>query len=212
MCPPKHEIVSENICKVLRFDDKYVFAASGYTARFDPCSSSHTLWNVREITKGVYRDGNISSVDDFASKWGTKMKSVLDDDSKISPPSRGSGGTVVAGLFVGHFDLRMIAKVVFLRITNRGLQVSIDDAPLNQKINAMGEDDVINEFLANNTDRAKIWHHRIDNLASDSQVAALAKLTAEFDPTRHVGGKIDSIRITPSGINWLSVKKQCGNK
>jgi hypothetical protein len=67
------------------------------------------------------------------------MKSVIDEDSKISPPMRSSDGTVVVGLFVGHFDLRMIAKVVFLRITNRGLQFSIDDAPLNQKITAMGQ-------------------------------------------------------------------------
>jgi hypothetical protein len=99
-CPPKHEIVSDEKCKILAFGNKYVFAASGYEAKFEPCASDHTLWNVNEVTKGLYLDGDISSVDDFARKWRRKMADVLIQDSKISPiPRHGHGGSFL-GLFL----------------------------------------------------------------------------------------------------------------
>jgi hypothetical protein len=60
--------------------------------------------------------------------------------------------------------------------------------------------------------RAKIWHRRIDKVDLDAQIVALAKLEKDNDTSGTVGGPIDSIRLTPSGINWLAVKKQCDNK
>jgi hypothetical protein len=69
---------------------------------------------------------------------------------------------------------------------------------------------VINEFIANQTARAKTWHPRIDKLGPDDQIVALAKLEREFDKSGTIGGQIDSIRITTSGLKWLAVKKDCG--
>jgi hypothetical protein len=213
MCPPKQRIVSQDVCKVLAFENKYAFAAVGYTARFDPCTSNHTLWNVRDITKKLYRDGNISSVDDFARKWGSKMHDVLIDDSKISPPSaNGPNKVVLGGLFVGNVGHQVTAKMILFRLPGKDLQASVITFNPSTGFNDFGHADAIIEFEANQTARAKIWHRRLDKLGPDDQILALAKLQRDNDTSGTVGGKIDSVRITPSEINWLTVKKECNNK
>jgi hypothetical protein len=213
MCPPHNKIVSEEQCKILTFDNKYVFATSGYDARFEPCASNRTVWNINEVTKGLYRDGNISSVDDFARKWRGKMADVLTQDSKISPlPRHGHGGLVLGALFVGNSDHKMTAEMVIFQMADKGLQSSLLILPPDKEFQDIGEGEVLTEFDADKTARAKVWHHRIDKLDLDAQIAALAKLARDNDTSGGIGGKIDSIRITPCGINWLSVKKQCDNK
>jgi hypothetical protein len=207
------KIVSEDRCKILAFDSKYVFAASGYFGRFDPCTSNHSSWNVREITESLYRDGDISSVDDFARKWRRKMADVLTQDSKISPlPRHGHGGLVLGVLFVGNSDHKVTAEMVIFQITNKALQSSLLILNPDNKFQDIGVDDMLTEFDTDKTARAKVWHHRIDKLESDAQIAALAKLVRDNDTSGMVGGEIDSVRITPSEIKWLAVKKQCDNK
>jgi hypothetical protein len=73
-----------------------------------------------------------------------------------------------------------------------------------------GEDRVLIEFEDNKTPRAKLWHRRIDKLKPDDQIAALAKLVEDFEVSAGVGGPIDSVRITPFGVQWLSAKPECG--
>src|SRR5258708_5423991 len=77
--------VNDNVCKVAAFDDKLVFAASGYTGRFK-CGSSGSAWNVRDITKRFYHERGVPALDEFVTAWATMMDNVLLEDSRISPP------------------------------------------------------------------------------------------------------------------------------
>jgi hypothetical protein len=209
---PSKKIVSEDVCKVLAFDNKYVFAAAGYTGRFDPCISNRTSWNVREITRRLYTDGGITGVDDFTKKWLVKMGDVLTDDSKISPPLLSSTGLVLAGLFVGNVEHKVTAEAIVFRLTDRGLEASITNFWPIKEFNDFGEDNALTEFRANKTAKSKLWHHRIDPLEPDAQIATLATLDRDNDTSGLVGGRIDSVRITPSEVQWLHVKKQCDSK
>jgi hypothetical protein len=165
------------------------------------------LWNVNEVTKSLYRDGNISGVEDFARKWGFRMFDVFTEDSKISQPSNG-----IVGIFVGNVDHQISAKMIMLRITEKGMQPTMYPLIPDNKVSYFGYANRLIEFDANQTRRAKIWHRRLDQLDPDAQIVALAKLQRDNDDSGTVGGKIDSIRIDSSGVRWSAVKKECDNE
>jgi hypothetical protein len=209
-CPPNNRIVVRDVCKILTFDNRFVFAASGYYGRHDPCESNDTLWNVGDITKHLYQNDSISSVDDFATKWAKKMGSVLWDDSKISPPAMGPRGIILAAVFLGFSGSRIDARDVVLTPGKQGgVHADVGIIILNGERNFAGEGEVIEEFSASQSRRAKQWHARIDKLGPDEQIVALARLTKQFDTSGTVGGAIDAIRVTPLGIKWLLVKPEC---
>jgi hypothetical protein len=210
-CPGvKNPIVCYGVCKILAFDNKYIFAASGYSGRFDSCQSSHTLWNIRDITKNLYRDGRITGVDDFAQKWSAKMLSVLSEDAKISPPRTGPEGQIVIGIFMGVSEGKVTGRgVLFQFEADRHIHVYPHPLVASERPQDMGYDDPLLEFQANKTARAKVWHRRIDKLAPDDQIIALAKLDRDFDKSGEVGGQIDAIRITAKGVEWLAGKPAC---
>ncbi|MGA2345821.1 MAG: hypothetical protein ABSF93_07425 [Candidatus Sulfotelmatobacter sp.] len=210
-CPGvTNPIVGYDVCKILTFDDQYVFAATGYTGRFDPCQSSRRLWDVRQLTTQLYQEGKISTTDDFARKWATKMNAVLSEDARISPPSH-HNGLVLGGLFIGISKGQLSTEMVSFQLDRDGHarpQLFVIH-PSDQPDDA-GEDRVLIEFEDNKTPRAKLWHRRIDKLKPDDQIAALAKLVEDFEVSAGVGGPIDSVRITPFGVQWLSAKPECG--
>jgi hypothetical protein len=197
-----------NVCKILTFDNQYIFAYTGYSARRPFGKSASTSWNVRDITRRLYQQGSISSTDDFARKWAAKMKAVLVYDSKISPPSS-HNGLVLFGLFVGVSNGNISTVAIQFELGQDG-QIRTKHRQIGSGLDAAGEADIFIEFQANKTRRANLWHSRIDKLGPDDQVIALAKLVRQFDTSGHVGGPIDSVRITPYGMQWLSVKPKCG--
>jgi hypothetical protein len=209
---PGKPIPRYDICKILTFDNKYVFAAVGYTARYDPnhFRSGGTVWNVRDITKQLYQQGNVFGVDDFARQWAKKMLVVLSEDSKISAPLKSPDGIILVGFFISSSNGLTSGDVVVFRLKADGsIAARMTPAVASEQPQTAGDDDVILEFEANKTPRAKDWHSRIDKMESDDQIMALAKLEKQFDTSGAVGGPIDAVRITAKGIEWLDEKPSC---
>jgi hypothetical protein len=212
--------VNDDVCKILTFDNKLIFAYAGYTARVKPYSDE-TLWNVRDVAKSAYRDivsknlpasnlagSNLS--DAFAREWTKRMGGILIDDSKISPPPLVPGGFVLGGIFIA-FDAggQILPSVVIFRLVNGSITAQMGAGHPDGHLNMVGRGAVFEEFEANTTKRAKQWHAQTDKLSPDKQAVALAKLTKEFDASGQVGGPIDSVILTRSGISWLYVKPHC---
>jgi hypothetical protein len=204
-------IVNYDKCKILTFDNQYVFAFSGYSARFSPrCETNRTLWNVNDITKALYRKSHVGTTEVFAHEWGDKMLAVLAEDAKIAPPLM-NHGLILFGLFVGAAHGEMIGEMVTLRLGQDGhAHADYSTVPFGDNPNDAGYGDVVAEFMANKTPRAKLWHGQIDKLAPDDRIIAITKLVREFDTSGEVGGPIDSVRMTPYGVEWLSAKPKCG--
>jgi hypothetical protein len=200
--------VNDNVCKVATFDNKLVFAASGYSGRFK-CGSD-SAWNVRDITKKFYRQEGVPALDPFVTAWARMMANVLSEDSKISPPVS-HGGIILGAVFI-LVDARGQVKADSVRFSpssDGDIHVDIGHVIPNGGDNMMGQGAVILEFNAGQTERSKQWHRQIDKLDPDQRVVALAKLTEQFDSSGMVGGPIDSILLTKSGVRWLSVKPDC---
>jgi hypothetical protein len=205
-------IVGYDVCKILTFENHYVFAAAGYTGRIvpDDCESGRKLWNVRDITKDVYRDGSVPTTDAFAHKWGDKMLEILREDSKISPP-RSRNRLIVSGLFIGASNGNLVGEMVHIMQGQHGVvEAHYEQVPYGDRPNTAGFGAVVAEFMANTSQRAKLWHSQIDKLSLDDQIIALAKLVKAEDTSGEVGGPIDSVRMTPFGVQWISHKPMCG--
>jgi hypothetical protein len=85
----------------------------------------------------------------------------------------------------------------------------VDDLPLDGTPEGAGEADILVEFNANTTARAKQWHATMDGYSPERKIQALAQLIRQLDKTGHVGGNIDMAVLTDRGIRWVSTKKQC---
>jgi hypothetical protein len=113
---------------------------------------------------------------------------------------------------LGRLVVKSQRKWPIFTLEGKVIHAGVGAVEPNNGIDSFGHNDVINEFSANQTARAKTWHTRIDKLGPDDQIIALAELEREFDKSGTIGGQIDSIRVTPAEIKWLTVKKQCDGK
>ena len=201
--------INDNVCKVEAFDNKLVFAASGYTGRYK-CGSPGSAWNVRDLTRKFYQEKGVPALDEFVMAWARMMSDVLSEDSKISPPPS-HGGTILGAVFILVDEKGQIKadSVRFSPLSGSDFHVDIGHVIPDGSVNVIGMGAVILEFNAGQTERSKQWHHQIDKLDPDQRVVALAKLTEQFDSSGIVGGPIDSILLTKSGARWLSVKPGC---
>jgi len=198
---------THNVCKILVFDDKYIFTASGYSGR----PYGRAQWNLHELTKEIYRTGSISGTHDFADKWTSKMQEILVRDSKISPPPLHRGNTILAAIFIGIEGDMIDARARIFHRSQAG-PPSVESLAVTPdgEDTAMGEGDIILEFKANQTARAKRWHKRIDMLTPEARMIALVKLVEDFNHSGGVGGEIDSVRISKlKGVEWLTRKRKC---
>jgi len=202
---PTHEaVVSQDVCKIFTFDNKYIFAAGGYLGRGN-------YWDIYDEMKILYRSGTIASISDFASKWAKKMQSILTEDAKVSSPPLGNGGVVLTALFAGIERGKIQTQAVQFEMSNGKYQTPYM-APIlpDGRYNAIGEITVFSELEAHQTQRARVWQKRIAALEPEKRVVAIAKLVRDYDLGGKVGGHIDSARITPfKGAEWMSVKPSC---
>jgi hypothetical protein len=200
-------VKTHSVCKILVFDNKYIFAASGYSGRH----FGRSPWDLSQITKEMYRTGNISSTGDFANLWTSKMHTILIRDYKIFPPPVHEGNTILSAIFIGIKGNEIDARSRIFHSENSGhpsLEAQVITA--NGEDTAMGEDNIILEFKANKTTRAGQWRERIDMLTPEVRMVALVKLVEEFNHSGGVGGNIDSVRIsTLKQVEWLTGKRKC---
>jgi hypothetical protein len=197
--PPLKPIIRKNTCKILAFDNKFLFVGVGYDARFDPCQSDTPVWSVQQVAKDVFKKAGVSDTHDFASKWKRAMEEVFKQDAPA--------GTPLYGLFIGAESHKITGYYVIFRPP--GVIDAFEEVPANGEHQYKGVGDVIREFDLEKTKRAKEWHQRIDKLSPDDQITALVKLAEEYDTSGTIGGDIDSVRLTTGGVKWLTVKKEC---
>jgi hypothetical protein len=191
-------VVANDICKILVFDNKYIFAAAGYAG---PFGNVH----IDTVTKEVYRKGPIISSADFANRWISAVIPLLES----YPPHRESTDPTLSAVFIGIEHGQIVAHYVpIVMVGGRVIPIKAMIPPQGVPF-GMGHPFVANEFFENRTSRAKRWHKQIDGLALRGKTMAILNLTLKLDKTGTLGGAIDSVRATPSGISWLSLKKNC---
>lgn len=199
---------SRSVCKILTFDGKYVFAASGYSGR----RSGRMPWDLYEYTNRIYREGHVMNVRDFADKWAKQMQELLIQDSKISAPPLHGGNTILTAVFIGVEGGVIDARARTFHREKMGFpsleSLKVDDDGRDTPI---GEGKIVAEFLSNKTARAAAWHKRIDPLPVGERPYALVKLVEDYGSSSGVGGEITSLEINASsGIRWRTGKARCG--
>lgn len=212
--PPQKPVVTYDVCKVLAFDNSYIFAASGTYDRPESCTSTHTDWSVRTVATDLYKNGNVSGVYDFASKWAVKMVDIFTIEAKRPPlPPRGLDGGVSAAYFVGASQGRITAYLAIIRDPEGKGRYSLDvkEVIADGLINSIGSSGVVAEYLANKTKRSKLWHKNIDGLPPDKQVIEAVKLVERYGPKDKVGGEVDAVTMDSFSMEWKHRKKACEN-
>jgi len=138
------------------------------------------------------------------------MLYTLKQDAKISPPMQGDGGIVVRAIFLGfNEDRRLSEDEVWIWQTGTGLKPEFKYGDRSGNIVVFGQPTVYEEFTASHSNRARQWHTQLDKLSLDKKVTALAELTRDFDTSKEVGGPIDTVKLTATGVHWATVKPQC---
>jgi hypothetical protein len=204
-------VVTDQGCKLVALDNKAIFTFSG--TRFceikDPIRGN---WDAQGAAISVYK--NLASQtnrvrgNDFIHAWDKEMLGHM--NFRLCTSHIGPHGEVLTGLF---FDLDASNRIeAYAEIVSlHGSQITTDIQGLALDGLAMGSGwtDILDEFLATATPRAKAWHKRIDNYSPERRVQALGQLTREFDTSGSVGGNIDMASLTARGIEWVSTKKHC---
>lgn len=211
------DVIENDQCKILAFDNKAIFALAGFQTCFGP-----TKWDVLDTTKEVYADiakqdpkrAGINMADLFIKNWYTKMVDSLSANWKFCPQEN---QIIMAGVFI-DFNLldRIESRTAIIKLPISGklgeYTVDVHTEDLTAIPQGAGEAAILIEFLANESTRAKQWHTVIDKYPPERKVQALAQLTRRLDKSGNVGGNIDMAVLTDSGIRWVSTKKNCAHQ
>ncbi|HXM20744.1 MAG TPA: hypothetical protein VN948_05725 [Terriglobales bacterium] len=205
-------VVTDQGCKILAFDDKAIFTLSG-TRFCEMKDSERGNWNAQGAAISVYKVLASQTMrvmgSDFIHAWDKEMLRHM-NFQLCTGSHLGPHGEVLTALF---FDLDSFNRIEGYAdmVSLHGSRVETNIVPLTPNGLPMGSGwtDVLDEFLAAVTPRAKAWHKRIDNYSPERRVQALGQLTREFDTSGHVGGNIDMAVLTAKGIQWISTKTKC---
>ena len=205
-------IATDKTCKLLAFRDEAIFTFSGTRVCKDNDAKLKMGWDAQEVASSVYKSlaSQKSRVggSDFIHAWDKEMLRRM--NFKFCAPHPGPHGEVLTGLF---FDLDSSNNIegYFDEVTLQNSIVKTNIGPLAPNGLPMGSGwtNILDEYLADKTPRAKSWHKKIDNYSSEQKIEALGQLTRKFDTSGHVGGNIDMAVLTARGIQWVSTKKEC---
>jgi hypothetical protein len=74
----------------------------------------------------------------------------------------------------------------------------------------LGRDEIINEISFAATTRGRVWNRRLATLEPSLRAIEAVRLTIEnIQEHEDVGGDIDAVLVSRTGLEWLRKKKSC---
>jgi hypothetical protein len=207
------KIISDNGCKILAFDNKALFAFSG--PRYCETQSKQEIWNAQTAAINAYRRV-IGQTKRPASKelidaWDDEMLHHMNFKMCVFHP--GPTGEVMAAFMFSVNVLNVVDGYMdVISLNGKVVKTSKSEIPPDGLPVGGGVTGILGEFLADATPRSKTWHAKLDKASMEQRDESLAQLTRKLDTSRYVGGNIDVAVLTPSGIKWMSAKKECQNQ
>lgn len=210
-----HKIATDQGCKIVAFDNRAIFTFSGTRV----CQvSQHNEWDAQKTALSVYKRLRISNkvvrAKDFMLAWDEELRLHTTDFVGCSGVHNPDGGMMTALYFnVGLFgSIEAIDDELTVKqspsngpiFEHRIAEIALNGLPMGS-----GHMDILDEFLADRSDRAKSWHKQIDAYSPERRIQALGQLTRRFDDSGSVGGNIDMAVLTSNGVKWISTKQQC---
>ena len=226
-------------CKITALGNSLLFAASGYTGEgtFDAVSGRplHLRWDTHRIAREEFlrlaRERETRAVPlELARAWGGRVTQRVESDlasDRNSVLASLDGDVVTSAVFAGFDEgalLTVTAQITYVLTRRPQLRFQVINVNRSPRAVFLGEDAVAEEFVADQTKRAKAWNAEAKTEATSAkdQVAfyskRFAQLSVRYDRGKtlngrivhDLGGPIDVVRLRRGGgIDWIERKPNC---
>ena len=211
--------IRDDMCKILTFGEKIAVAVGGIGNHVS--SRPAESWDAWKQLRLAYAK-QAGSTHAFAAEWGSEMRALILRDVSDDPAPLigaidswdGSEGEVVSAIFVGRDHLEGFAVKLTLLKLRKGYDVRPNElrhppADCDFVCGGIGTD-VIDEIRAGKTTRAIVWHDAMSHLSASDRAIEAVRLTIKNSPRqKDVGGAIDAVLVSNSGVHWIQRKRNC---
>jgi hypothetical protein len=220
-------------CKISTFNNQSVFAAAG-TGHVDIRRNNGDIlvWDAQDLARRSFAkarattDGNtLLAAKYWAGDAYRIFQSALDDaptDFMKAIPNPSFGG-IVDAVFAGVDSTKLSVfdiTVDALPKVGGGHAIVVRIRAIPQvSVTTIGQTAVIQEFEAENTDRARAergkWERSLGPINQTEDpfrellAVQLVKWAIQYDLTKTVGGSVHAAVLAPSGIRWLTREDNC---
>ena len=168
-----------------------------------------------------------SLIDELPNEWGTTMASILELATGRVANWNSSDGVISQGIFAGAGKIgELIFKLIkFMYEPTRLRKINavaygIEPGERNEGemiYGVFGTTIVADEFLHDTSPRAELetasWQSQMSNRSEKEKqwrkAVRLVDLAIAYEPGGEVGGDIDVVELTATGVHWLQRKPQC---
>jgi hypothetical protein len=221
-----NEKYRDDICKIVRLDDRSVFTAAGNIIH---AHNGRALWNAQKEAIHSFQEAQSTGTQRLlmaaARNWGEHMVAAIDQALKEDPVRSKrmlDKNIFLTGVFLG-FENGSTAMYQVEIVFDPGTQQAKENFYTEHhtttlEFGALGRNEIVNEVVADKTRFARTEQRK---WASDERkipledrdvrwAIRLVQLTMEYHPQRSdVGGPIDALEITRRGIHWVERKPGC---
>ena len=212
-------------CKISAFGNQFVFAMAGVV--------EGEKWNAHAVARQVWEAESkveadpVKLVPVVADRWATQMEGIYGQPNSISTIRKIGSKALANGIFAAtnnkgnliayvtdiDFDLRLFDSKHLVRLWHDGRNIPPGTSASG------GRDEIIDEFLALSSTRAKdYWEQfipQISNTTKSQQRASIASKLIELSIRLHpqnseLGFPVDVLQLRPrTGVSWVSIKPNC---
>ncbi|MGB8540077.1 MAG: hypothetical protein WCD49_00435 [Candidatus Acidiferrales bacterium] len=221
-----NEKYRDDICKIVRLDDRSVFTAAGNIIH---ARNGRALWNAQKEAIHAFQEaestGNARLLRTAARNWGEHMVATINQALKDDPAGSKlmlDKNIFLTGVFLG-FENGSTAMYQVEIVFDSSTQLAKENFYTEHhttaiEFGALGRNEIVNEVVAGKTHFARAEQRKwaaaersIPVRDRDVRWAIrLVQLTMEYHPQRtDVGGPIDALEITRRGIRWIERKPGC---
>jgi hypothetical protein len=216
----------DDICKIVRLDHYSVFTAAGNIIH---ARSGRVLWDAQEEASDAFKAARQTAgprvLKTAARHWGEQMVASINESLQADPSGSKlmlENNTFLTGVFIG-FQKGSTAmyqvEIVFDLGTRQAKQNFYTERHRPEvHFAALGRNEIVSEVIMDQTHFARTeqrkWAASQSNISfKDRDVRwaiRLVQLTMAYHPQKiDVGGPIDALEITRSGIRWVQRKPAC---
>jgi hypothetical protein len=213
--------IRDDECKIVAVKENLLFVPIGRTGNQYAISSLD--WDAtREALKATSAE-RMDSIQDISDRWGESMVRLWDRDLTFNHEAtlRSLDGNIFTlGLFLGIEKNKLsavVVKVFYDGAAARSVPL-YPDLGESMDFSAFGQIRTAGELKAGQTPFAKSeaagWSARLTKIPRrDRDVRKAirwAQLTISHEPTEsYVGGPIDAVELSSTGVRWVQRKKLC---
>jgi hypothetical protein len=215
---PTNAAINDDMCKIRTFGGKFTAAIIGISGH-DSSNPART-WNGYDKLEEVFRLKHPRSAKEFAQEWAQSMRVIFTGELEYDANAlRNAIDPRRQTLIVGVFDevgAPSNVAVIQLALNRAGDNDKVlvtllpPPPPHCSLVCGLGRDEIINEISFAATTRGRVWNRRLATLEPSLRAIEAVRLTIENIPEHEdVGGDIDAVLVSRTGLKWLRKKKSC---